>query len=180
MIHWRTLTRSARLPLPLAMTVLIGACDGRATRVTVSSGVSTRSSAASARDLFEPNPAPTALRVSLGSGPRGRLAEENALAGFGCAGKNVSPSVSWDGAPLSTKSFAIVMHDPDAPTGVGFFHWIVLDVPQANTHLPAGGSPKGLPAGSIEGYTDYGATGYGGPCPPPGETHRYIVTCVRA
>ena len=176
MNHRRTSALSARLTVTLAASLLIGGCDGRPPRAAGSSECATQPSVASARDLFEPNPAPPTLRVSLASGSGGRLAEDNALAGFGCTGKNVSPAVSWDGAPSNTKSFAVVMHDPDAPTGVGFFHWTVFDVPQTKTSLVAAASPKGLPAGTIEGYTDYGATGYGGPCPPPGETHRYIVT----
>ena len=96
--------------------------------------------------------------------------------GFGCTGGNVSPQLSWSGAPAGTKSFALTMYDPDAPTGSGWWHWIVVNIPASTSKLDAGASGKSLPAGAQEVRTDFGEPGYGGPCPPPGAPHHYIVT----
>src|SRR5207244_6733059 len=89
----------------------------------------------------------------------------------GCGGKNVSPQLSWSGAPAGTKSFAITCFDPDAPTGSGYWHWLVHDIPSSATRIDAGAKAgKGA-------YSDYGLTSYGGPCPPKGDgEHRYIFT----
>ena len=100
--------------------------------------------------------------------------------GMGCTGNNTSPSLSWKGAPAKTRSFALTMYDPDAPTGSGWWHWVVYNIPGNSTSLAAGaGDPKKnlLPAGTAQGNTDFGAPGYGGPCPPAGDKpHRYIFT----
>ena len=97
--------------------------------------------------------------------------------GFGCAGGNVSPQLSWAGAPDGTKSYAITCYDPDAPTGSGFWHWVVVNIPADVTSLAAGASGSGLPAGALETRTDVGQPGYAGPCPPEGDhPHRYIFT----
>ena len=77
--------------------------------------------------------------------------------GFGCTGANVSPELSWSNAPTGTKSFAVTMYDPDAPTGSGWWHWTVFDIPVGTTHLPsgAGDARKGLlPVGAVQGLTD--------------------------
>ncbi|MEO1298547.1 MAG: YbhB/YbcL family Raf kinase inhibitor-like protein [Cyanobacteria bacterium J06636_16] len=100
--------------------------------------------------------------------------------GFSCDGGNQSPELSWAGEPEGTQSYVITMYDPDAPTGVGWWHWLVFNIP-ANVHtLPqnAGSAATDLlPVGSQQGYTDYGASEYGGACPPVGDApHRYIVT----
>jgi Raf kinase inhibitor-like YbhB/YbcL family protein len=94
---------------------------------------------------------------------------------FGCTGGNQSPDLTWSGAPDGTKSFAVTIWDPDAPTTVGFVHWIVFDIPTGATSLPAGASRRGI-AGATQGFTDFGFSSYGGPCPPPGPAHRYILT----
>jgi len=97
--------------------------------------------------------------------------------GFGCAGGNVSPGLSWEGAPAGTKSFAVTCYDPDAPTGSGFWHWVVVNIPAGVTSLASGASGADMPAGSLETRTDYGKAGYGGPCPPEGDhPHRYLFT----
>ena len=105
--------------------------------------------------------------------------------GFGCTGQNVSPALSWQNVPAGTQSLALLMHDPDAPTGSGFWHWVVLNLPANTNGLPRGaGSGAGqLPAGSVAGNTDFmntgvtGPGGYGGPCPPVGHgPHRYNFT----
>ncbi|MGH8286058.1 MAG: YbhB/YbcL family Raf kinase inhibitor-like protein [Steroidobacteraceae bacterium] len=96
---------------------------------------------------------------------------------FGCTGQNISPALAWKNPPTGTKSFAIMVHDPDAPTGSGWWHWIVFNIPGTVSSLPAdAGNPKKklLPKGAVQGRNDYGFHGYGGPCPPPGPPHRYF------
>jgi Raf kinase inhibitor-like YbhB/YbcL family protein len=99
---------------------------------------------------------------------------------MGCPGQNVSPALQWSGAPAGTKSFVVTTYDPDAPTGSGFWHWVVYNIPASTTTLPAGaGDPKGhaLPSGATQGNTDLAQPGYIGPCPPQGDKpHRYIFT----
>jgi Raf kinase inhibitor-like YbhB/YbcL family protein len=108
------------------------------------------------------------------------IAEQHAFKGFGCAGGNVSPALSWSGAPAGTKSFAITVYDPDAPTGSGWWHWIMFNIPADVTSLPAGiGNPASgqTPKGAVQSKTDFGKPGYGGPCPPLGDkAHRYVFT----
>jgi hypothetical protein len=99
---------------------------------------------------------------------------------FGCTGGNVSPSLKWSGAPEGTKSYAINLYDPDAPTGSGFWHWVVFNIPVSTTSLPknAGDVAKKLtPQGAIQSRTDFGVPGYGGMCPPQGDKpHHYKLT----
>lgn len=99
---------------------------------------------------------------------------------FGCDGGSVSPSLRWAGAPAGTKSFAINLYDPDAPTGGGFWHWVVFNIPVATTSLPKNAGDvkaKLMPGGAIQSRNDYGFDGYGGMCPPKGDKpHRYILT----
>ena len=98
--------------------------------------------------------------------------------GFGCSGANHSPSFSWSGAPAGTKSFTLQIYDRDAPTGLGWVHWQVVNIPADTKFIPANVAPNnsGLPAGAIQTRTDFGVPGYGGPCPPEGQTHRFEVT----
>jgi Raf kinase inhibitor-like YbhB/YbcL family protein len=114
--------------------------------------------------------------VSPDIGQGKTMSEDQVFNSFGCKGKNISPELHWSGAPEGTKSFALMVHDPDAPTGSGFWHWVVYDIPAGVDHLPAeAGDPKkpGLPKGAVQGRTDFGTVGYGGPCPPPGTPHHY-------
>jgi Raf kinase inhibitor-like YbhB/YbcL family protein len=100
--------------------------------------------------------------------------------GFGCSGENQSPQLSWENAPEGTKSFAITMYDSDAPTGSGWWHWVVFDIPSNSKELMSGAGDIKLnlmPKEAIQSITDYGANGYGGPCPPEGHgLHQYTIT----
>lgn len=94
----------------------------------------------------------------------------------GCHGGNISPALTWSHPPAGTRSFAVLIFDPDAPGGGGWWHWAVFDIPAGVTSLPAGaGDPARhlLPAGAIQVRNDFGSVGYGGPCPPPGPPHHY-------
>ena len=108
----------------------------------------------------------------------GAFSMEQIYSGFGCTGGNVSPHLAWSGAPHGTRSFVITVYDPDAPTGSGFWHWVVANIPATASRIGANASrtPR-MPSGSLETRTDFGAPGYGGPCPPAGDQpHRYIFT----
>ncbi len=100
--------------------------------------------------------------------------------GFGCSGENKSPALKWNGAPKDTKSFAVTMYDPDAPTGSGWWHWIVINIPADVTELAAGAGTVNsttLPKGAVQGRSDFGVSAWGGTCPPQGDKpHRYIFT----
>lgn len=109
----------------------------------------------------------------------GQATNKQMFNSFGCHGDNVSPQLSWANVPEGTKSFAVTMYDKDAPTGSGFWHWVVFNIPASATELKsdAGNVTKGLtPQGAIQSATDFGVPGYGGPCPPPGAPHEYLIT----
>ena len=112
--------------------------------------------------------------------PDSTLTEAQVFNGFGCTGKNISPALEWKGAPAGTKGYAVTVYDPDAPTGSGWWHWVVYNLPASTTSLPEGAGTadgKALPAGSAQGRTDFGGPGFGGACPPPGDKpHRYVFT----
>ena len=96
---------------------------------------------------------------------------------YTCEGKDISPPLAWSGAPAATKSFALIVDDPDAPDPaapkVTWVHWVLYDIPPAASGVPEGTQASALPPGTREGVNDWGRTGYGGPCPPIGR-HRYF------
>lgn len=109
----------------------------------------------------------------------GTLKPDQVFNGFGCDGGNLSPDLAWSGAPAGTQSFVVTAYDPDAPTGSGWWHWTAFNIPATTTALAAGaGSGKAeLPEGMVQGRTDFGQSGFGGACPPPGDApHHYIFT----
>jgi Raf kinase inhibitor-like YbhB/YbcL family protein len=99
---------------------------------------------------------------------------------FGCSGENKSPALKWSGAPAGTKSFALTVYDPDAPTGSGWWHWVVVNIPANVMELPSNAGAVGganLPPGAANVRVDFGFAGWGGACPPPGDKpHRYVFT----
>ena len=97
---------------------------------------------------------------------------------MGCTGGNISPTVRWTGAPEGTKSFVVTLYDKDAPTGSGFWHWVVVDIPADATSLGegAGNDAAALPGHARMTNTDMSVPGFLGACPPPGEVHQYRIT----
>ncbi len=130
--------------------------------------------------LFAPLAASAFSLESAEVKPGATIAGAQVFKGFGCTGGNVSPSLSWKGAPAGTKSFAVTVYDPDAPTGSGWWHWVVFNLPADARSLPLGaGDPAAgtMPAVAVQSRTDFGMPGYGGPCPPQGDKpHRYVFT----
>jgi Raf kinase inhibitor-like YbhB/YbcL family protein len=128
----------------------------------------------------------TAFTLSSPDLASGTFDKKFTLNGFGCTGSNVSPAIHWSNVPAGTKSLALQVWDKDAPTGSGFWHWTIYNIPASATGLPqgAGNAPASLPAPAVGGLNDFldtGATGgngnYGGPCPPTGDKpHHYVFT----
>ena len=110
----------------------------------------------------------------------GKMPMEQVFDGFGCTGKNISPELHWTGVPKGTKSLGLTIYDPDAPTGSGWWHWLIFNIDPRTAGLPANAGDVNAhlaPAGCVQSRTDFGSPGYGGPCPPPGDKpHRYIFT----
>jgi Raf kinase inhibitor-like YbhB/YbcL family protein len=113
--------------------------------------------------------------------PGQTIAQPYAFNGFGCSGENISPGLTWSNPPAGTRSFAVMVHDPDAITGgAGFWHWVVVDLPSNSRGISRGSglaSSTDFPQGTRQIATDFGVPGWGGPCPPSGDkAHRYNFT----
>lgn len=110
--------------------------------------------------------------------PGKKVPENYVFNGMGCEGKNISPPIEWKEPPPNTKSFAVTVHDPDAPKMGGWWHWTVVNIPAAITKLEEGASNENkLPKEALEIKTDFGDVHYGGPCPPKGDSpHHYVFT----
>lgn len=111
---------------------------------------------------------------------QGQLSDEQVFNSFGCSGKNISPKLTWKNTPKHTKSIALTMYDPDAPTGSGWWHWVIFDIPAnaSSLNTDAGNLSSAIaPKDSIQSVTSFGAKGFGGACPPQGDKpHQYIFT----
>jgi Raf kinase inhibitor-like YbhB/YbcL family protein len=124
-------------------------------------------------------PAPSHFRLTAPDFvASGRVTPAHVFNGMGCTGQNISPALQWANAPAGTRSFAVTMYDPDAPTGSGWWHWVMYNIPASTMSLAAGaGNGRNAPSGSAQGMTDFGTKGYGGPCPPVGnKPHHYHIT----
>ena len=124
---------------------------------------------------------PAKLRVKSNTFANGKtMPMSTVFNSFGCTGGNRSPHLAWSGEPPKTASFAVILHDPDAPTSTGWYHWVIFNIPPNVHELKEGAGAKGspdLPAGAILGLTDFGFSEYGGPCPPVGDKkHHYRFT----
>lgn len=112
--------------------------------------------------------------------PEATLSNAQVFNGFGCTGDDISPQLSWSGAPAGTQSYALTVYDPDAPTGSGWWHWVAINIPASVTGIANGAGTadgKRMPVGTQQVRTDFGALGFGGACPPVGDKpHRYIFT----
>ncbi|GAC1491933.1 MAG: YbhB/YbcL family Raf kinase inhibitor-like protein [Vulcanimicrobiaceae bacterium] len=151
----------------------LAACSDTGTSTSAAPVVPTSSGPVLRQPVVGNVPALTVSSTTFGNG----AAQPTSAAFGGCGGQNVSPQLSWSAGPATTKSYVVTEFDPDAPTGSGFYHWTVFNIPATVTALATGFGTTAPTDGTTFGLTDYGASGYGGPCPPVGDApHRYTFT----
>jgi Raf kinase inhibitor-like YbhB/YbcL family protein len=126
--------------------------------------------------IIEPDTEPVFTLTSPTLREGGVIPERHWYNRLGCSGGNVSPSLTWTGAPSGTQSFAITVHDEDGPVAGGFWHWMAYDIPAATSAIAEGSSPAGMPTGTVEAKNDLGEAGWFGACPTDGREHRYTYT----
>lgn len=127
------------------------------------------------------NSANAKLQISsLNISPNSTISNKHVFKGFGCSGENISPQISWNNAPIGTKSYALTVYDPDAPTGSGWWHYVAINIPATYSELPANfGATNSFKTkdGINQVRNDFGIYNFGGPCPPQGDKkHRYFFT----
>ena len=156
----------ARPSLAAALLLLLAACGSEPATGATESPAGAAPAAQQATTL-------TLTSADVHDG--GTIALTHVYNASGCTGQDLSPALAWSGAPAATRSFALTVHDPDAPHPGGFWHWVAYDIPAATTSLPrgAGRASGGMPSGARQGRNDFGDSAYDGPCPPPGTPHHY-------
>jgi Raf kinase inhibitor-like YbhB/YbcL family protein len=170
--------------LAIAAAIGLGGCNSNSSSTTPTAPAAATPTPIAQQIVPNPLPALTVSSTTFTAG--GTLPANTIFNSFGCTGGDQSPQLSWTAGPAGTVSYAVTIFDPNAPTNVGFWHWLVYNIPAGTTSLPAnipvtggaGGVGSGaLPAGALQAMDDYGIQGYGGPCPPVGNgTHNYIFT----
>ena len=152
--------------------VMLAACSKSEPRPSSDTGVVTVDTAGNAS---QSTPSPSAMAFKITSpafAPSGSIPSK-----YTCEGSDTSPSLEWSDAPSGTKSFALIVDDPDAPDPAKpqrtYVHWVVYNIPPGTTKLPENAAKSGLPNGAMQGSNDWKKQTYGGPCPPIGR-HRYF------
>ena len=171
------------LAIAIAATGL-SACHNKSTSSSTPAGPTAAPTVPPLAQQIVPNPLPSLTVTSATFTAGGTLPNSMIYNSFGCTGLDQSPQLTWTAGPTGTVTYAVTVFDPDAPTNVGFWHWLVYNIPASTTGLAAGipvtggaGGAGVLPAGASQALDDYGVQGYGGPCPPVGGgLHLYIFT----
>lgn len=153
----------------LVVALLLNACGPTATDVPATETRTSATEASTAEMEASKTPTPFELR-SPGFEPEGMIPER-----FSCNGEDLAPELMWSSPPEGTQSLALVFNDPDAGSQ-GWVHWVLFNLPPDLRGLPEGQSAEAIPAESVNGANSWGTGGYGGPCPPPGSTHRYVFS----
>jgi Raf kinase inhibitor-like YbhB/YbcL family protein len=163
-----SLSRTVCRPLSLPQRFALGLCCVLVFPMMLAPLVSCGSSAKSSQPAQDP--APSGFRIESTAFREGELIPTR----FTCSGENVSPALRWTEPPTRTRSFVLIVDDPDAPAGV-WTHWVVYNLPaQARAMDESEPKQAELPGGGLQGLNSFGRVGYGGPCPPPGNAHRYF------
>jgi len=183
---WERAVKHSLLTGALALAIIatgLSACHNKSTSSSTPAAPTAAPTVPALAQQTLPNPLPSLTVTSTTFTAGSVLPNSMIYNSFGCTGDDQSPQLSWTAGPTGTVSYAVTIFDPNAPTNVGFWHWLVYNIPATTTSLvanipPTGGAGTGtLPAGASQAMDDYGVQGYGGPCPPTGGgTHTYIFT----